>query len=240
MIQPISSEDHSQNRLGELDTVEDILNGNEEAPALTMDLFATEENDAFDGRPDPESQGYSLLRDEEVEIQDQWESEGANTSADVQDVENGDDEPPPEFLSMAFPQEDGTSNDPFAAFAQIQGSNSESAVALEFVAHQIVDPSNPVPQDMEPQQSEEEERQIESLEKDDIWGSVGNDELFDFESGSKNPGEFDDEFDPTNKISQELLKDSNSLTDDPFVEIYTSNGQEAHENILKDEGNVNS
>jgi hypothetical protein len=238
VIQPISTENHRENGLGEFDPAGDILNANEEAPGLTKEWSAPEDDDAFDVRPDPESQGYSLIRDEEDQTQDQWESEGANTSADVQDAKNGDDEPERESLSLAFSQEDGSSSDPFAAFAQIQGSNSESAVALEFVAHQIVDPSNPVPQDMEPQQSIEEERQTESLGNPDIWGSIGSDELFDFESGSKNPGEFDDEFDPTSKISQESLKHPNSSTDDPFAQFYVSNDLDLRDNLLKDEGSV--
>jgi hypothetical protein len=235
VIQRNSTENHRGNGSGEFDPVGEDLKENEEAPGLTRELSAPEDDDAFNGRPDPESQGYSLIRDEEDQIHDQWESEGANTSADVQDAENGDDEPEPESLSLAFSQEGGSSSNPFAAFAQIQGSNSGSSVALEFVAHQIVDPSNPVPQDMEPQLSGEEEQRTESLGNPDIWGSIGNHELFDFESGSKNPGEFDDEFDPTSKVSQESLKHPNSSTDDPFAEV--SNDLD---NLLKEEGSVAS
>ena len=118
MIQRNSTENHRGNGSGEFDPAGEDLKENEEAPELTRELSALEDDD--NGRPDPESQGYSLIRDEEDQIHDQWESEGANTSADVQDAENGDDEPEPESLTLAFSQEGGSSNDPFSAFAQIQ------------------------------------------------------------------------------------------------------------------------
>ena len=213
---------------------EDVLSADEGVSGSTRDLFALENDDPFNGDPDPEAQGYTLIKDEDDEVQERWESEGANTSADVHYAENGDDVADPECLSQPFSEEEDF-NDQFAAFSQIQGSNSESAVALEFVAHQLVDPSNPVPHGIEHQKLKEEEPQIESMESNDIWGSAGDNEAFDFGS-SKNPGEFDDDFDPTNKRSQETPEQPGSSLDDPFAEISASNVRNLSENPFNDEG----
>jgi hypothetical protein len=214
---------------------EEVLNADEGESGLTRDLFALENDDPFNGYPDPEAQGNPLIKDEEDQIQERWGFEGANTSADVHDAENGDAVADPESLSQPFPEEEDSSNEQFAAFSQIQGSSSESAVALEFVAHQLVDPSNPVPQGMEPQELQEEEPRIESMESNDIWGSVGDSEALDFGS-LKNPGEFDNDFDPTNKRSQETPEQPGSSVDDPFAEISASNVRNLSENPFNNKG----
>jgi hypothetical protein len=226
---------HNENGSGGLNFGhEDVLSADEGVSGSTRDLFGLENDDPFNGNPDPEAQGYTLIKDEDDQVQERWESEGANTSADVHDAENGDDVADPESLSQPFSEEEDF-NDQFAAFSQIQGSNSESAVALEFVAHQLVDPSNPVPHGIEHQKLKEEDAQKGNVEIDDIWGSAGDSAAFDFGS-SKNPGEFDDDFDPTNKSSEETPEQPGSSLDDPFAEISASNVRNLSENPFNDQG----
>src|SRR5579859_1306679 len=49
--------------------------------------FLAESNDIMDERPDPESQGYTLLNDQEDQSDDCQDPEMGNTSADVHDAE---------------------------------------------------------------------------------------------------------------------------------------------------------
>jgi hypothetical protein len=128
--------------------------------------------------------------DEQAETDD---PEMGNTSADVWDAEtryiDDDDAMPSPTKSENSEHE----TDQVAAFSQVQGSGPESGSALEFVAHQLVDPSNPVPQ-MESNKSGEGEK-TEDTSKD-WWESTGNDS-FAF-TRVENEGGFNDDFNPTN------------------------------------------
>jgi hypothetical protein len=178
---------------------QDLDWGSFESRAETFNEDPAMEN-TMDEMADPESQGYERLPDKEEDAQPEPDNpeigddpEMGNTSAEVQDAETGytNDE---STSSLEISEGVEPVDNQVAAFSQIQGSGSRGAAALEIVAHQLVDPSNPVPQ-MEPKQPHEK-APIENVAKD-WWDSSGNDDEFAV-GRAENEGAFNDDFNPTN------------------------------------------
>jgi hypothetical protein len=143
------------------------------------------------------------------------------TSADVQDAEPDDVDDTTDPFAVASQQQNDYDDDRVAAFSQVQGNPSESSNALEFVAHQLVDPSNPVPRDMPDEGSSDINENCDDQSANNWWENSGSNEGFDF-STLENEGGFDDDFDPTNRTVQDTLNQDLPPHDDPFSEIVKS------------------
>jgi hypothetical protein len=150
---------------------------------------------------DPESRGYTLLKgeDDQIEAQVVDPELGNNTSADVQDAEEGCTKDNSVVSSSTRSEHVELADDQVAAFSQVQGTGSLGATALEFVALQLVDPSIPVPQ-MQSKRLEDNEDQIGHPPSSNWWDPAGNDDEFAF-SRVENEGGFNDDFNPVKSMN---------------------------------------
>ena len=200
--------------------------------------FLSEINDATEERPDPESQGYTLLEDRDDQYEDRQDPEmGNNTSADVHDAEPDEVEDLVDPFAEASQQQDELDDGRVAAFSQVQGNASESSNALEFVAHQLVDPSNPVPQDMSEESTDDVNENTDSQQANNWWENTGSNEVFDF-NALETEGGFDDDFDPTNGMKEDMLKEDLPSQDDPFAEILNSDNTALSLDLFNSKGTL--
>lgn len=169
--------------------------------------------DELDNRPDPESQGYSLLQDNE-------DPEG-NVRTDVHDAKEGHIEDKFNNGHSFSPQQREQSTDKVNAFSQVQGSISESVTGLEIAAHQLVDPSNPVPKGIESESSAEHAKGFE----DKWFGSSENDQDFNF-GGAEDQSNI---FSSNNSVFPEFSQQSEEAQADPFAQIVQSNRSQSHD-----------
>lgn len=191
-----------------------------ERPWSHEELF--DESNHIQGEwPDPESQGYALLRGQDYQIEESEDHEMGGTSADVQDAERDDTDNTADPFSTASQQQNESDDGRVAAFSQLQPNASESSNALEFVAHQLVDPSNPVPRNMLDEGRNNINENVDDQSANNWWENSGSNEIFDFNT-LENEGGFDDEFDPTNRTVQDTFNQDLPLHDDPFSEIIKS------------------
>jgi len=179
--------------------------------------FLESKDDITEERPDPEAQEYTLFEERDDHLEDHQDPEIGHTSADVHDAEPDDAEGSYDPFAEPSQQQNKYDDERVAAFSQIQGHTSESSNALEFVAHQLVDPSNPVPQDMAEESSNGSNENSDGQQSNNWWENAGSSEVFDF-SALETEGGFDDAFDPTKGTGQLL-----PATDDPFADIVDSN-----------------
>ena len=171
-------------------------------------------------RQDPEAQGYSLLPPDDSPPKEEFvEEESGATSADVENAipfdtnHNGEDF----FASKLEEQEAGTEK--VNAFSQIQGSISHTDVALEFVANQLVNPSNHMPSDMPEERSSDKQAWNSKPNIEDIWSE--NEDARKFEFGNIGDQRVEnDPFEPFPTMSEE----SKEVEKDPFGVISGSNG----------------
>jgi hypothetical protein len=159
-------------------------------------------------RPDPESQGYTLLQDNDP-------PETGSTSADVDDAKEGHTEDNFNIFSTSPQRQDPTTGK-VAAFSQVQGSISQGVAGFEFAGHQLVDPSNPVLQEMQTEMNVEHESGNTNPSDNKWWGVTENEE-FNFGAADNQPDAFNSSSDPFQHISTQS-------EEDPFAQILESNG----------------
>jgi hypothetical protein len=80
---------------------------------------------------------------------------------------------------------------------------------LEFVAHQLVDPSNPIPQ-IQPEHADNNEQ---PENPSNWWDSTGNDQEFDFTRVENSTGNIDDEFSSSRVENEGAFNDDFNPTD---------------------------
>ena len=168
-------------------------------------FFGSQPHD-IDNRPDPKSQGYTLLQDDD-------DSKIGNTSADVHGAEEGRTED--NFNLFSPEQQADQPTDEVAAFSQVQGSISQGVTGLKFIAHQLVDPSNPVPHEMQPEKAVEHDNGVTNPLDDKLWGLPDNEE-FNFVTAEDQSNAFNS----SNSAYQHFSTES----EDPFAQILQSNG----------------
>lgn len=195
-------------------------------------------NDRQGERPDPVSQGYALLRDQARQIEESEDPEVGGTSADVQDAEPNDTDDTEDPFAAASQQQNENDDGRVAAFSQVQPNSSESSNALEFVAYQLVDPSNPVPRNMLDEGRNNTNENVDELSANNWWENSGSNEVFDFNT-LENEGGFDDDFDPTNRTAQDTFYPDLPLHDNPFSEIIKSTNVNSSVDPFDNKGALN-
>lgn len=158
-------------------------------------------------RPDPESQGYSLLQDND-------DPEMGSTGVIIYSAQERHTED--NFNLLSTEQDNQSTTDKVTAFSQVQVSSSQSITSLEFVAHQLIDPSDPVPQDMNPEKAVDDNNG-ESNTLDDKWWGVTENEEFNFATAQNESNAF-------NSSNNQHVQSQSMEEEDPFAQISQSNG----------------
>ena len=192
--------------------------GLSEDPEFGQSMFGDETDD----RPNPESQGYTLLQtDDNDGNTDPFDPEMGNTSADVHDAQQEDN-----TRSFHASQRDVHDENQFAAFSQVHESLSQGVTGLEFVAHQLVDPSESVPKEMTSQPPAP--AGLGDFSGERWWSSNENGDRFNFgqQDEGRNPGKA---FDSNSDVSQHFPVKEEDINEDPFSQMLTSDqpGQES-------------
>ena len=179
------------------------------------DGFFGSHADHLDNRPDPESQGYTLLQDND-------DPEGS-TNADVHGTKEGHAEDKFNQYSFSTQQQAEQSTEKVNTFSQVQ--ESEGVTGLEVVSHQLVDPSVPVPKEIESGNSIGHDNGIDHTSGEDWWGSGENDQDFNFGGGENQSNVFNSNDGAFPEFSQQSEKPQ----EDPFARILQSNRSQSHD-----------
>jgi len=213
---PTEQREETEFQLGENDSSRrNPFEGLSEDPEFGESMFGDGKFD-IDDRPDPESQGYTLLQndDDDGANDDPFDPEMGHTSADVHDAQHADNMP-----SFHESQQDTHHDYHVAAFSQVHESLSQGVTGLEFVAHQLVDPSETVPQGMT-SQTPAPASAGEAGER--WWSSNENAEQFNFgqQDEEQNPSNL---FESSNDVSQHFPVKEEDSQEDPFSQLLASN-----------------
>lgn len=213
---PIHEPEETKLQLGRDDSPRrNLFEGLSEDPNFAQSMFGDETFD-IDDRPDPESQGYTLLQNnEDGANNNSFDPEMGNSSADVHDAQQADNMP-----SSHESQRDSHQDNHVAAFSQIHEPLSQGVTGLEFVAHQLIDPSETVPQEMASQTSVPAELGEVSGER--WWSSNENGERFNFgqQDEEQNPG---NELESSYDVSQHFPVKEEDSQEDLFSQLLGSN-----------------
>jgi hypothetical protein len=181
-----------------------------EDPEFGESIFGTKGAFEQDERPDPESQGYTLIQnDDDGANDDQFDPEMGNTSADVHDAQLGGN------MSSHESQQDSHHEEQVAAFSQVHEPLSQGVTGLEFVAHQLVDPSDNVPQEIHSETAGQKEVSGERW-----WSSNEIGEKFNFGQQDEQQGS-PNAFEP-DSASEHLPVKPKDSQDDQFFQLLAS------------------
>jgi len=212
---PTENPEETQFQLGEEDSPpRNPFDAVSEDPEFGQSIFGTE--GAFDAedRPDPESQGYTLLQNEDdCANDDQFDPEMGNTSADVHDAQQGDN-----MTSSHESQQNNHHDEQVAAFSQVHEPLSQGVTGLEFVAHQLVDPSDDVPEEMSSERLDQKDREDESGER--WWSSNEIGEKFNF--GQQEEHQSATDAFESNNTSEHLPVKTEDSQSDQFFQLLAS------------------
>ena len=184
-------------------------------PEFGQSIFGTGAFDQ-DDQLDPELQGYALLgNDDNGANNDPHHSDIGDTSADVHNAQGGDN-----FTSSPESKREGYDEDQVAAFSQAREPLSEGVTGLEFLAHQLVDPCDNIPNEMHLEMSTQKKRGDISGER--WWSSYEDSEKFNFGEREERK-DVSDLFEASEDISQHFPVKMENTQGDPFTRLLASN-----------------